>query len=268
MKRPLIIANWKCNGTFTSVNELVNGYNQLGELLGVIDVYVAPAMLHIDTVRRSLHRAYSIAAQNCRVGGCGSHTGEVAVEMLQDAQVSCVILGHSECRARGETDATVAAKARYVLAHGLNIIFCVGESQRSSDVCQSVEECLAQLATLSKHITHTQWENVALAYEPRWAIGSGSAAMVEHVQAVHSALREWVRWNVSIDVAHGMRIQYGGGVNSKNCLTLASAADVDGFLVGKASLDIDEFTKICQNLARDRGLRIRPQNLEVATDAE
>lgn len=162
--------------------------------------------------------------------------------MLKDVGADWVILGHSERRQIfGETDELVAEKTAFALAEGLKVIACIGETLSEREAGQTEAVVFRQMKALSAQVK--DWTNVVVAYEPVWAIGTGKTATPAQAQEVHAALRKWLVDNVSAAVSASLRIQYGGSVTAANCRELASQGDIDGFLVGGASLK-PEFVQI------------------------
>eukprot|EP01023_Acetabularia_acetabulum_P031360 TRINITY_DN2947_c0_g1_i1.p1 TRINITY_DN2947_c0_g1~~TRINITY_DN2947_c0_g1_i1.p1 ORF type:complete len:354 (-),score=70.36 TRINITY_DN2947_c0_g1_i1:79-981(-) len=235
--------NWKCNGNKDSIKQLVEDLNE-GSIPSDVEVVCAPPFLYLDFVQSTLQAPYQVSAQNCWVQKGGAFTGEISAEMLVDNDVHWVILGHSERRQLfQESDEFVAQKCAYALKQGLSIIPCIGETleqRENGEMFQILEE---QLNALKKHIT--DWSAVVLAYVPVWAIGTGVIATPEQAQEVHQYIRYWFANNVSSQVSSSLRILYGGSVKPDNCVQLAKQKDVDGFLVGGASLSGPDFVKIC-----------------------
>jgi triosephosphate isomerase len=188
---------------------------------------------------------FSVAAQNCWVRKGGAFTGEISAEMLVNLQVPWVILGHSERRAlMGESSDFVADKIAYALSQGIKVIACIGETLEQREAGTTMEVVAAQTKAIAEKIS--DWTNVVLAYEPVWAIGTGKVATPAQAQEVHDGLRKWLVTNVSPAVAESTRIIYRGSVNGANCKELAAKPDVDGFLVGGASLK-PEFVDIIKS---------------------
>eukprot|EP00897_Mesotaenium_endlicherianum_P008865 jgi/Mesen1/8006/ME000425S07206 len=237
MGRKFIVGgNWKCNGTVESVKKLVEVLNA-GETPSedIVEVVVAPSFLHLPIVKPVLRKDFALAAQNCWVQKGGAYTGEVSAEMLVNADIPWVILGHSERRALiKESNEFVADKVAYALGAGLKVIACVGETLEQREAGETVSIVAAQLQAIAEKIK--SWENVVVAYEPVWAIGTGKVATPAQAQDTHASIRGWLSENVSADVGSSVRIQYGGSVNAGNCVELARQPDIDGFLVGGASL--------------------------------
>ncbi|KAK6646059.1 hypothetical protein PHAVU_L005643 [Phaseolus vulgaris] len=228
--------NWKCNGTTEEVKKIVTTLNEAkvpGE--DVVEVVVSPPFVFIPTVKTLLRPDFHVAAQNCWVRKGGAYTGEVSAEMLVNLGVPWVIIGHSERRQiLQETNEFVGDKVAYALSQGLKVIACIGETLEQREAGTTAAVVAEQTKAIAAKVSN--WDNVVLAYEPVWAIGTGKVATPAQAQEVHVDLRKWVHDNVSAEVAASVRIIYGGSVNGGNCKELAGQADVDGFLVGGASL--------------------------------
>ncbi|KAH9657338.1 triosephosphate isomerase [Citrus sinensis] len=234
------------NGTKESITKLVSDLND-AKLEADVDVVVAPPFVYIDQVKNSLTDRIEIAAQNSWVGKGGAFTGEISVEQLKDIGCKWVVLGHSERRhVIGEDDQFIGKKAAYALSEGLGVIACIGEQLQEREAGKTFDVCFQQLKAYADAIP--SWDNVVIAYEPVWAIGTGKVATPEQAQEVHAALRDWLKNNVSADVATKTRIIYGGSVNGSNCAELAKQEDIDGFLVGGASLKGPEFATIVNSV--------------------
>jgi|EP00670_Eutreptiella_braarudii_P002268 triosephosphate isomerase len=252
MPRKFIVGgNWKCNGDRASIKSLVSSLNEGDNLAGSgVEVVVAPPMLFGDYTRGMLRPDFGVAFQNCWVGGGGAFTGEVSADMIKDAGFDWVILGHSERRALPElmeTDETVATKTAYALEAGLKVMLCIGEQLDERQSGKTDEVNARQLAAVADKIT--DWSNVVIAYEPVWAIGTGVVATPEQAQETHANIRKWMSDNVSPEVAKEIRIMYGGSANAGNAEALAVQPDVDGFLVGGASLK-PEFLKVIDSWSK------------------
>lgn len=234
--------NWKCNGTKKSVSDLVTDLNKLS-FPKAIDVVVAPTFVHIDAVLKNLKAPIEVSAQNASKYGNGAYTGEISMPMLKDFGVKWVILGHSERRKLFHaTDAMVGEQVAAALKEGLQVIACIGETQEERKAGQTLQVCFRQLKAIADKVS--DWSRVVVAYEPVWAIGTGLNATPQQAQEVHAALRQWLNKNISAKVAQSTRIIYGGSVTGGNCNELIKQVDVDGFLVGGASLKAAEFHKI------------------------
>lgn len=238
--------NWKCNGTKDSITKLVSDLNS-AKLEADVDVVVSPPFVYIDQVKNSLTDRIEISAQNSWVGKGGAFTGEISVEQLKDIGCKWVILGHSERRhVIGEDDQFIGKKAAYALSEGLGVIACIGEKLEEREAGKTFDVCFEQLKAFADAVP--SWENIVIAYEPVWAIGTGKVATPQQAQEVHAAVRDWLKSNISPEVASATRIIYGGSVNGGNCAELAKQEDIDGFLVGGASLKGPEFATIINSV--------------------
>jgi len=173
----------------------------------------------------------------------GAHTGEVTADQLKDFDINWVILGHSERRQEfKEDDETVAAKVKLALKNGLSVIACVGETLEQREANQQQKVVTSQLDAIKQSVS--DWSRVVIAYEPVWAIGTGKNASAEQAQEMHAAVRQWLSKAVDQQTAQSTRILYGGSVKGSSAGELVGQPDIDGFLVGGASLKPDEFGKI------------------------
>ena len=206
------------------------------------EVVIGCPALYVMYTRNLLPSSIGVAGQNAYKVSKGAFTGENAAAMLKDVGADWVILGHSERRQIfGEKDELIGEKCAHALAEGLKVIACIGETLEERESGKTEEVVARQMCVLSKYIK--DWSNVVVAYEPVWAIGTGKTATPAQAQEVHAFLRKWLVDNVSKDVSDNLRIQYGGSVTAANCKELAMQPDIDGFLVGGASLK-PEFVEI------------------------
>ncbi|KAF4511390.1 hypothetical protein G6O67_003194 [Ophiocordyceps sinensis] len=225
--------NFKMNGSISSVKEIVSNLNS-AVLDAEVEVVVAPPALYLLLVREHLRSGIEVAAQNVYDKPNGAFTGEISVSQLRDSNITWTILGHSERRTiLKETDEVVASKSKYATENGLGVIWCCGESLEEREAGKTIAVVSKQLEALKAQIS--DWSKIVIAYEPIWAIGTGKVATTQQAQDVHKAIRDWLR-GVSDKVADETRILYGGSVNEKNCGELSKQPDIDGFLVGGASL--------------------------------
>ncbi|KAK3191059.1 triosephosphate isomerase [Lecanicillium sp. MT-2017a] len=237
--------NFKMNGTVSSIKDIVQNLNT-AKLDPSVEVVVSPSAIHLTLVRESLRAEIGVAAQNVFDKPNGAFTGELSVSQLLDSKIDWTILGHSERRTiLRESDEVVASKTAYAVENGVSVIWCCGESLEEREAGKTIEVVSKQLEALKAKIS--DWSKIVVAYEPIWAIGTGKVATTEQAQEVHKAIRDWLK-NVSDKVADETRILYGGSVNEKNCGELSKQPDIDGFLVGGASLK-PAFVDIinCQN---------------------
>ncbi|KAK6175583.1 hypothetical protein SNE40_014013 [Patella caerulea] len=229
--------NWKLNGDRQSIDGIIQFLNA-GPLDENTEVVVSPPAIYLDYVKSKLGASVATSAQNCYKLSKGAFTGENSAAMAKDVGATWVILGHSERRhVFGETDELIGEKVKHVLSEGLGVIACIGEKLEEREANQTNDVVFRQTKSIAANIS--DWSRVVLAYEPVWAIGTGKTATPDQAQQVHKDLREWLAQNVSAEVAKACRIIYGGSVSAGNCRELATKGDVDGFLVGGASLKPD-----------------------------
>jgi len=245
----LIGGNWKCNGSLASAKELIKAFNEAGPIPANVEVVIAAPSIHLGLCLSELRDDIAIAAQNCGVNSLqGAFTGEICASQLKDIGCTWVIIGHSERREGfgmpGESDELVAKKVKVVLDAGLKVMFAIGEKKEERQAGITMEICAKQLAPAAKLLTENDWTNVAIAYEPVWAIGTGLTATPEMAQETHAAIRKWISDNVSPSVASNIRIQYGGSMKGSNANDLLAQTDIDGGLIGGASLTTDFFNCI------------------------
>ena len=243
MRRKLAAGNWKMNGTAATLSEL----DALQDAAtGAAEVLICPpATLIAQAVARAGRIA--IGAQDCHSDASGAHTGDVSADMLKDAGATYVILGHSERRAdHGETNAQVADKTRAAWGAGLTAIVCVGETLAEREAGQTIDLVRTQLAgSLPDDVSGA---NTVIAYEPVWAIGTGKVPTTEQIAEVHGFLREALTARFGKDTAGAIRLLYGGSVKASNAAEIFAVADVDGALVGGASLTAADFAPIVNAL--------------------
>jgi len=235
------------HGTRSSVTELIKGLRQLALPTGV-DVAVFPPCLYINQVVQGLDgKAVAVGAQNCAVEPMqGALTGEIAASQLADANCSLVLVGHSERRLiLGESDGVVSRKFAAAQSCGLIPILCVGETREQREAGKTLEVVGRQLGSVIEDLGVGAFSRAVVAYEPVWAIGTGLTASPEEAQAVHAAIRAQISAE-NAEVASGLRLLYGGSVKAVNAAELFGMPDIDGGLIGGASLNADEFGAICR----------------------
>ncbi|WP_428423234.1 triose-phosphate isomerase [Methylibium sp.] len=242
-RRKLVVGNWKMHGTHAANEALLEGLKSAGPL--PCDVAVcAPFPYLAQAAERLARSAIAWGAQDCSVHEQGAYTGEVSAAMLADFGCRYVIVGHSERRAlHGESDQLVADKAQAALAKGITPIVCVGETLAQRDAGETEDVVKRQLSAVIHTLGHCAGEMV-VAYEPVWAIGTGRTASPEQAQAVHALLRAQLA--AATPRAAQMKLLYGGSVKSDNATTLFAQADIDGGLIGGASLKAADFLAICR----------------------
>jgi triosephosphate isomerase len=244
MRRPCIAGNWKMFKTQAQAEALA--IDVRNGATGDVEVVVAPPFTALSAVAAVLKGGpVGLAAQNMHAEAEGAFTGEVSAAMLRDAGCTHVILGHSERRQLfGETDEGVAKKAQAAFAHGLTPIVCVGETLAEREGARTMEVVERQTERALRGLTADQVAVLLLAYEPVWAIGTGRTAAPEQAQEVHAFVRKHVSGSHGAPAAGAVRILYGGSVKPDNIGALMAQADVDGALVGGASLEAFGFLKI------------------------
>lgn len=247
MRKPVIAGNWKM---YKTLGDAVNTALELKPLVANAnhcEVVIAPVFTALKTVADRLEGSnVRIAGQDCAVqNDFGAHTGEIAPAMLRDVGCSHVIIGHSERRQfYGETDASVNQKTRAAIAANLTAIVCVGEMLAEREAGNAENVVKGQLIKGLDGLTVADMERIIIAYEPVWAIGTGKTATPEQAQDMHATVRKTVAKSHGSEVAGKVRILYGGSVKPENIAVLMSQPDVDGALVGGASLEADSFAQI------------------------
>jgi triosephosphate isomerase len=243
---PLIAGNWKMNKTVGEAVDLVRELkNSVAGVKGV-EVAVAPPFTALYAVRKELEgSSILLAAQNLYWEEKGAYTGEVSPLMLKEVGCHYVIIGHSERRQYfGETDATVNKRLKASLGQGLDAIFCIGETLKEREEGDAFAVLGAQLENGLKGIAESEVERTVIAYEPVWAIGTGKTATPEQAEEVHRFIRQRLEKLFTAGIAEKVRIQYGGSVTPENVGGLMSQKDIDGALVGGASLKSETFSRI------------------------
>lgn len=236
------------NGSKAKIAEMcqVLKQGQYGQSTKDADIVIGCPAIYLECTKAHLPSHMQAAAQNCYKVNSGAFTGEISPAMISDVGVKWVIIGHSERRAIfGESDKLVAEKVGFALDNSLKVIACIGETLEEREAGKTFEIVEKQLHAIAECVKKDaeRWKNVVVAYEPVWAIGTGKVATKEQAQEVHQRLRKWLTENVSDAVSQSTRIIYGGSVTGDNCGDLIKQGDIDGFLVGGASLKPD-FIKI------------------------
>lgn len=246
-RQKIVAGNWKMNGSSESINQLVVGLNATIENTPV-EVVVAPSFPYLAQVDNLLEKSsIKMASQNVSEQGSGAFTGEVSISMLQDFAVDYVLVGHSERRSiYGETDQVIAEKAKALLATELTPVLCIGESLEQREQNITLDVCFSQIDAVLNLVGVNAFEQVVIAYEPVWAIGTGLSASAEQAQEVHKAIREHIAKSDEV-VSEKVRIIYGGSVKASSSSDLFAMPDIDGALVGGASLKVEEFIGIVKS---------------------
>ena len=245
-RKPIIAGNWKMNLSVSEGVELAAAIRDRGSRHRDVDIVVAPqAMMLWPVIRRLEDSPINVAAQNCHWAERGAYTGEMAPMQLKQAGCAYVIVGHSERRQYfGETDEGVAKKLRALHDCGLTPIMCIGETLEQREAGQTLAVISSQVDAGLSQLTPDEVADTVIAYEPIWAIGTGRTATPEQAQDVHAHIRNQISRQVSETVAQRVRIQYGGSVKPNNIRDLMAQNDIDGALVGGASLKADSFVQL------------------------
>lgn len=242
---PIVVGNWKLHKTISEATSLVTELKNQLRTIRDVEIGVTPVFTSLAPVGKRLEDSnILLGAQDCFYETGGAWTGEVSAPMLKDAGCSFSIVGHSERRANfGDNDSVVARKARAVLDGGLRVIICVGESEAERDGGKTEERVGTQLSAAIANLTAEDLDRVVIAYEPVWAIGTGRTATPAQAQEVHAFIRKQLSTRFG-DAGASIRIQYGGSVKPGNAKELMSQPDINGALVGGASLKADDFAAI------------------------
>jgi len=248
-RKYLIGGNWKCNGDWDASIDRVNMFNGCGDIPANVEVVLCVSDIYIPMLLQSIRTDIAVGGQNCGVNkSCGACTGETGSHQLKAIGCTWVIVGHSERREgfgmAGETVGLCAEKCKVALDNGLSVMFAIGEKKEERENGTTMDVCASQLEPLAKILDAKDWEKVAIAYEPVWAIGTGLTATPEMAQETHKNIRDWVSTNVSPEIAEAVRIQYGGSMKGANAKDLLAQPDIDGGLIGGASLKDDFFNVI------------------------
>lgn len=248
MRKPIIFGNWKLNKNTAEAVELAKGLKENLADVTDVEIGVAPVFTVLSEVAKILKGSnIALSAQDLYWEDAGAFTGEVSAPMLKDVGCSHVIIGHSERRQYfGETDATVAKKIKAALAHGLTPIVCIGETLEEREAEKTFDVIKTQCKGGLGELTNDELKKIVIAYEPVWAIGTGKTATPAQAQDVHKFIRGLLASHGQ-DVADSVRIQYGGSMKADNVKELMAQPDIDGGLVGGASLKIDSFVELIKN---------------------
>ena len=251
--------NWKCNGSVAQTKELISMLNQ-STLSTETEVVVCPSQVHLQSVRDGLRSDVSVGAQDVWTQGNGAFTGETSADMLTDLGANWAVVGHSERRGKGEPDAEVAAKAKFAIDNGLKVIACCGEPQENREAGTTNDFVFPQIKAYADVFTKEDWKKVVIAYEPIWAIGTGLTATPEQAQETHADIREYLGQIAGAEIAEQTRILYGGSASGATAPGLSQKPDIDGFLVGGASLK-PEFADIVNCQGAEKSLK--PVNIGI-----
>jgi triosephosphate isomerase len=245
-RKPIIAGNWKMNITATQARDLASKLIPLVSGVKDRDIVLAPTFTSLQTVAEAIKGTnVALAAQNVFWEDKGAFTGEISAEMLLDSGCKYVIIGHSERRQYfGETDETVNKKVRQALNKGLLPIVCVGELLSEREAGKANDVIDRQITGALKGVAAAEMQKIVIAYEPVWAIGTGKTASPDQANEIHAFIRQKVKAMYTAEVSDGLRIQYGGSVTPDNVSQLMAKPDIDGALVGGASLKPESFAAL------------------------
>lgn len=248
MRKKIVAGNWKMNKTLPEGIELAREVNSQVKSLntGNVTVIIGPPFIHLSEINKIVDpESIAVSAQNCATEAAGAYTGEVSAAMIASTGCKYVILGHSERRSYyGETDAILVKKVARALENNLEVIFCVGEILAERESGKHFDVVKSQLENGLFNLSAQDFAHIVIAYEPVWAIGTGKTATSAQAQEMHAFIRQTVAGKYGKEVAENTSILYGGSCNAKNADELFSNPDVDGGLIGGASLKAEDFSVI------------------------
>ena len=256
---PWVIGNWKMNPMQADANALLQDFKQLLNNQNIAEdschIGVAPVAIALSSIRDELKQAnrkiLTVAQDLSRKAGTGAYTGEVSAELLKDSAIEFVLVGHSERREIfGDHPQIINEKVKNALNAGLGVIYCVGESLEQRESGQAEHVVLQQICDIAAVVQPAQWKSIVVAYEPIWAIGTGKTASPADAQAMHAKIREGL--SQITPEGQQMAILYGGSVKPENAVELAACPDINGALVGGASLNAESFYQIAQAFANTK----------------
>ena len=243
-RKKIVAGNWKMNMTIDESNDLINELKEVSE--NNIEIKIAPSFTNLyHAISLLKNSAIEVVAQNVHSEKRGAYTGEISTEMLKSIGVNTVIIGHSERRKYfNETDTILSKKVKAALENSLNIIFCIGEELSERESGNHFEIIKNQLTNALIDLNNSEIKNIVIAYEPVWAIGTGITANNQQIQEMHEFIRELINKKFGNEIADNIRILYGGSVKPNNAKEIFSLNDVDGGLIGGASLNFSDFHRI------------------------
>ena len=252
MRTPIVVANWKLNKTVGDAVRFTSALKDTVSDVSGVEVVVAPAFTALNSVASTLKGSnFHLSAQDVFWEDSGAFTGEISPAMLEDVGCEYVIIGHSERRQYfGETNETVNKKVKAALSNNLKPILCVGESLEDREAGRTESVIEDHVRNGLADISPDAIPSTVIAYEPVWAIGTGVTATPDQAQSAHTVIRSLLSEMYSVDLAAEVRIQYGGSVKPDNTAELMAQPDVDGALVGSASLDVESFAQIVQSASK------------------
>ena len=248
MRRKIVAGNWKMNGSKDLAQTLVSDVrSQTASLDNGVEVVIIPPAIYVGDVVANAGDSLSVGVQNVGQWASGAYTGEVSAEMAQDQGCRYALVGHSERRQLfGESDDVVAEKVRRVIAAGLQAVLCVGETLEEREAGKAEAVVASQVKAGLANVAKDQWQRVIVAYEPVWAIGTGKTATAQDAQAMHASLRQVLSQMGA--PADEISLLYGGSVKADNAAALFAEPDIDGGLIGGASLVAEDFVSICRSV--------------------
>ncbi|HAF28890.1 MAG TPA: triose-phosphate isomerase [Bacteroidales bacterium] len=249
MRKHIVAGNWKMNKTFSEGIDLINKIINKSEPLQNVQLIIAPPfILTSEAARLAMNKNIDLAGQNCANHDEGAYTGEISARMLKSSGATYVILGHSERRAYyHETDEIINTKIKLCLENSLTPIVCCGEVLEEREANKHFEVVAKQIKGMFQDISSEAFKNIVIAYEPVWAIGTGKTASPEQAQEMHLFIRETIKNIYGSDLSNNVSILYGGSCKPSNAKELFANPDVDGGLIGGASLNADDFIAIANS---------------------
>ena len=243
-RKKIVAGNWKMNMTIDESNELINKLKEVSK--NNVEIKIAPSFTNLYYAISLLKNSgIEVIAQNVHSEKRGAYTGEISAEMLKSIGVNTVIIGHSERRKYfNETDTILSKKVKAALENSLNVIFCIGEELSERESGNHFEIIKNQLTNALIDLNNNEIKNIVIAYEPVWAIGTGMTANNHQIQEMHEFIRELINKKFGNEIADNIRILYGGSVKPNNAKEIFSLNDVDGGLIGGASLNFSDFHSI------------------------
>lgn len=245
MRKNIVAGNWKMNTDLAETQDLISGLKKIAKTSNA-EVIIAPPFVNLYSAFESVKGLdITVAAQNMHQSDSGAFTGEISASMLKSIGVNTVILGHSERRAFfNEKEDLLAEKVNTALENDMTVIYCFGEELKDRKFSEHFEVVHKQISNALFHLDASAWENIVLAYEPVWAIGTGETASPDQAQEMHAYIRKTIADEYSENVAEKVTILYGGSVKPNNAQEIFSKPDVDGGLIGGASLKAEDFMAI------------------------
>jgi triosephosphate isomerase len=255
MRKKIVVGNWKMNKTLDAglqlVDEIKKGF--VSEPADHVLKIIAPPFIHLAAIANKLKplNGFEVASQNCHHISSGAYTGEVSAEMIASTGAKYVIIGHSERRLYfGENNDLLEQKVNIALTNNLIPIFCIGENLAERNVNKHFEAVQKQLTDALFHLSSSDFNKLIIAYEPVWAIGTGITATIDQAQGMHNYIRSEINKKYGKEVASTISILYGGSCNAQNAKELFACADVDGGLIGGASLKATDFVAIANSVVK------------------